>query len=74
MGTPDGMGIIAVACIVIGFAVGIAAAVFCCKNGRNLWKEGRKFFALLNMIAGFALLASVVIGMILICGAWLGLI
>ena len=72
MGTPDGIGIIAVVCIVIGFAVSIAAAVFCCKNGRNLWREGRKFLALLDMIAGISLLASLVIGLTEICIVWFG--
>ena len=66
MGTPEGIGNIAVVCILIGMAVGIAAGVFLCKNGRDLWKEGRKFFALLDIIGGFFLLSSIVMGLIAI--------
>lgn len=72
MGTPDEMGVFAVVCIVIGFAVSIAAAVFLCGNGRNLWREGRKLLALLDMIAGISLLASLAIGLTEICIVWFG--
>lgn len=72
MGTPDGMGYIAVFCILIGFAVELTGGVFLCRNGKKLWKEGRTFFALLDIAAGFSLLVTGVIGLIVILSTWYG--